>query len=64
MKYLVLLALKAGDARWRLHVLTALALLVLLLITTCADSPRSSASLLVWQLPNWISCVGSLAAWY
>ena len=35
------------EKKKRLHVLTALVLFFLLLMTTCADSPRSSASILV-----------------
>ena len=47
-----ILPLHKEEVKHRLHVLTAHVVLFLLLITTCTDSPRSSASLLVWQLWN------------
>ena len=44
------------EKKKQLHVLTALVLSFLLLETTCADSPRSSAPVLVRQLRNRTSC--------
>ena len=51
------------EKKKRLHVLTALVLFFLLLKTTCADSPRSSAPFLVEQLRNRTSCTLSVTAW-
>ena len=50
------------EKKKRLHVLTALVLFFLLLKTTCADSPRSSAPFLVEQLRNRTSCTPSVTA--
>ena len=50
------------EKKKRLHVLTALVLFFLLLKTTCADSPRSSAPFLVEQLRNRTSCTPTVTA--
>ena len=46
----------------RLHVLTALVLFLLMMMTTCADSPRFFCSILVQQLRNRTSRTPSVPA--